>query len=371
MPADRPDRLELADLLGRATSIHSVDELSECLGGRRYLVTGAGGFLGSALARVLARLDDASVVLVENHENSLAALRKVVGGERVHFELADIRDARRMEHLIRQHRPQTVFHLAAYKHIDLAECFPEEYLAANVVATGRLAQAAINAGVERFIYPSSDKAVQPCSVYGATKRVTEVLLRSLGASQPATRFTVTRLVNVLGASGGVIETFIRQIGAGQCLTLTHPDMTRYWMTEAEALWLLAYGAASADPADIVAFDVGDAVEVRLVAERLWQRYGSPGRRLDVRYIGTRPGERLAELLLLPTEVYEPTDQEGVLRIRETVHPPLSLPALLTRLQNWECLAREGRRAELKEQLFGLVSEEMCRAGGGMEPDVRH
>ncbi|MCL4369373.1 MAG: polysaccharide biosynthesis protein [Chloroflexi bacterium] len=354
MPEDRPGRIDPADLLGRQPVGNGLGPYACQLATKRLLVTGAGGFLGSALARDLAALRPPSLVLVDNHENSLAALRKSVSGDGVRFVLADIRDRKRMLSLLDESRPDVVFHLAAYKHVDLAEEFPEEYVAANVLATWRLAQAAMETGVERFVYPSSDKAVQPCSVYGATKRVAEILLRSLNAGQHKTQSVVVRLVNVVGASGSVIDTFARQIASGRRLTLTHPDMTRYWMTEGEALLLMGYGAASPCPGATIAVDVGEPVAVLQVAQRLWERYGAGRSEFVVDYIGTRPGERLAELLLGPTEAYEPSECRGILRIVEKAAAPLAVESISARLTAWESLAAARERAELRKQLLELA-----------------
>lgn len=353
MPDDHLGRIDPTEILGRRPAGSGLGPFESHLATKRMLVTGAGGFLGAALANQLAALQPPHLVLVDNHENSLAALRKSVSGDNVRFVLADIRNSGRMASLLDEARPQIVFHLAAYKHVDLAEEFPEEYVVANVLATWQLAQTAIKMGVERFVYPSSDKAVEPCSVYGATKRIAEILLCSLRAGQDRTQFVVARLVNVMGASGSVIATFARQIALGRRLTLTHPEMVRYWMTEGEALRLIGYGAAGPRPGAMIAVDVGEPVTVLLVAKRLWERLGPPNRKLAVEYIGIRPGERLAELLLAPTEAYEPAGLDGILRIVDRC-APISLESLTARLATWEGLAARRERDELRKQLFDLV-----------------
>ncbi len=353
MPASCPG-LDPARILGRHLVGDSLKPFAPELAGKRILVTGAGGSLGSALSGQLAAINPQRLVLLDSHENSLAALRKSLGKDTCQYALANIRDQRRVRHIFERTRPQLVFHLAAYKHVDLAEDFPEEYVASNVLATWDLALLSGEYGVERFVYPSSDKAVQPCSTYGATKRVTELILRSLDANHTGTRFVIIRLVNVVGARGSVFDTLAMQMAEGRPVTLTHPDMTRYWMTEGEAMLLMGYAAVCAEEASLLALDTGAAVPLVEIARRMWLHYSRGGNELAIEYVGMRPGERLEELLLSPTERATLSRQAGITKITDTAPLPMSLDAMAARLSEWRHQVEYGEGERLKEDLFYLA-----------------
>jgi FlaA1/EpsC-like NDP-sugar epimerase len=255
---------------------------------------------------------------------------------------------------MRSSRPDVVFHLAAYKHVDMGEMFPDHYVSNNVLATWRLARLAITGGVARFVYPSSDKAVHPCSVYGATKRAVELGLSSLNSSLSTSRFLLARLVNVLGARGGVFETLITQASNGQSLTLTHPEMTRFWITEGEAIRLLAWAATTSEAGDCFELNCGEAVSLQAVARALWERYCPSGQEFSVNYIGPRPGERLEEVLWSTTETCEPCETSGIVRIQGDRSSLWSSSDIDTEFALWGRLIDEGNLDELSRRLQQLT-----------------
>jgi O-antigen biosynthesis protein WbqV len=251
-------------------------------------------------------------VCVESHEPSLfrlgLRLRERFPNHRVRLALADVRDTRRLTRLIDEHAVDAVFHMAAYKQVPLAEENCDQVVSVNVSSTLALADAAASAGVRDFVYPSTDKAVRPPSIYGATKRIAELeLLRRIVDHRR--RAAVVRLVNVFGTAGNVIETWSRQLASGQPIWVTDPRMTRYWMTTREAALLLA-SAACIDraPAPLL-LEVGDPVPLMRTAERLAELV--TGQAPDVRVIGARPGERLHEELAYAYEQLEPTTLRGI------------------------------------------------------------
>ncbi|MDQ6675033.1 MAG: polysaccharide biosynthesis protein, partial [Chloroflexota bacterium] len=220
-------------LLGRPEFVGDLAHAAEVVSGRRVLVTGAAGSVGSALAEVLVAAEPAGLLLLDHHEHSLFSLERTLGRMRsgLSYELADIRDAHGLKRVFDQQRPEIVIHLAAAKHVPYGERFPEGAVAANVVATETLLDLCAEAGVATFIYPSSDKSVQPPSVYGATKRIAEALIQS---HSRARRWAIVRYVNIVGTRGSVIETFTQQVLADRPLSVTDERMTRYWISMAEA-----------------------------------------------------------------------------------------------------------------------------------------
>jgi O-antigen biosynthesis protein WbqV len=305
------------------------DALTAAFAGRRILITGAAGSLGRELATCVARYQPAALTLVDSHEAGLFALRERLlaehGAVAATFRLADVRRQRRIQAIFAATRPQVVFHLAAYKHVPWAEVEPGEYLDANLGGGQTVIEAAARAGVERLIYPSTDKAVNPPSLYGATKRIVEALLRET-AARTGLRTVAARFVNVLGSQGSVGITFARQVAAGESLSLTDPAMARYWIAPQHASLLLAYGAAPAftDPFTVLLPDARPAVPVVEIARRVWAALGHAGEP-PMRVIGLRPGERLHEELTAGGEWFTPADYAGILRVRGIAPAPAGTP----------------------------------------------
>jgi dTDP-glucose 4,6-dehydratase len=316
-----PTRFDLPALLARPELPLDWGAARRELGGKRILVTGAGGSVGSRLAEALLEVGPAHLTLLDHHDHALFGLRRrldewsqdEVGGPRWALQLADVRDARRMARIFDETRPEVIFHLAAYKHVPFGELFPEETFAVNVLATERLLQLSAERGVERFVYPSSDKAVNPPSLYGATKRLSETLVGRY-ARTSGRRYVVVRYVNILGTAGSAIETFAGQVAAGHALTITDERMTRYWISMAEATWLVAQAAAIGSPGSVLMLDVTDEVSIVDVARRVERLVAPDGSGLPLRITGLRPGERLREELLSDNEAFRPGPVPGLLDV---------------------------------------------------------
>ncbi|HUE76266.1 MAG TPA: polysaccharide biosynthesis protein [Chloroflexota bacterium] len=349
---------DLSTLLPRAEWHFGNPSRRERSVDNRYLVTGAGGSIGWHLADRLAAENPDQLVLVDSHEPSLFRLREHLrrfpGSARFRYCLVDVRNTTKLETIVRDERPQVVFSLAAYKHVPLAEENADQVLSVNVEAAIRLAELSERFGVERFVYPSTDKAVRPPSIYGATKRVAELSLLSLGIQSSSRRFAVARLVNVLGSQGGVIETFKRQILAGGPVTLTDPGMTRYWMTVQEAVGLLRHAGHINPTGTAFMVDVGKAVQVIETAQLL-QRAMRPELSFRFEVLGARPGERLHEELLYSYERATRLEIDGLLRI-DSDGVPGDSRAFLSAVENLIRRAPAMTSASIKAALFDLASQ---------------
>jgi FlaA1/EpsC-like NDP-sugar epimerase len=284
------------------------------IAGATVLVTGAGGSVGRALVAQLATLNAERIVVLDNHEASLFHLQRDIGkATPIEPRLTDLRNVAKVERILRETSPSIVFHLAARKHVPLGEQEPDEPVAVNVLATHDLLDAAERAGVRQFVYPSSDKAVNPPSVYGATKRLAEVLLLAHARRGGSMAVHIVRFVNVLGTSGSVVETFLEQARRGGPLTLTDARMTRYWMTMDEAVALLLHALAMPTGSHTM-LDVGEPVPVEAMARRIYALARRDGGEPTLEITGTRAGERLAEELVSAQEHPEAEEQSSVLSI---------------------------------------------------------
>jgi FlaA1/EpsC-like NDP-sugar epimerase len=309
--------LDAARLLGRAELPIDLEPARRFLRDRRVLITGAGGSVGVALSDFVASAEPRLLLLLDHHEHSLYQLYVRFGDHvrtgRVDIALADTRDHVRMREVLTAAKPQVVFHLAAYKHVPLGEKFPEEVVAVNVFATQDLLRLAVELDVEAFAYPSSDKAVNPPSLYGATKRIAETLVQRTGEEQRQ-RYQVARYVNIIGTHGSVIERLAQQVLSGQPLTITDAAMTRYWITMPEAVWLLASAIGFEAPSGVSMLDAQEEVSVLDMAQRLAHQLGVARQPYPVVFTGLRPGERLREELLSPRECFTPGSLPGLLRV---------------------------------------------------------
>jgi FlaA1/EpsC-like NDP-sugar epimerase len=303
-------------LLARPEFVGDLAQAAEFVRGRRVLVTGAGGSVGSPLAQVLLAAGPASLVLLDHHEFSLFSLERALGAARagLSYELADIRDPDRLRRIFDQQAPEIVIHLAAAKHVPYGERFPEGAVAANVLATSTLLELAGAAGVETFIYPSSDKSVQPPSVYGATKRIAEALVQF---HTGARRWAVVRYVNIVGTRGSVIETFTQQVLADQPLSVTDERMTRYWISMDEAVWCALLAAQHAAPGEVVMPACGEPVPLLETARRLSGWYRPERVPYPMTCTGIRPGERLHEVLLSANEAFGDGPGQGLRSVQTT------------------------------------------------------
>jgi FlaA1/EpsC-like NDP-sugar epimerase len=357
LSAGQIQEVRIEDLLGRPVIHLDQAEVRARFAGKRVLVTGAAGSIGSELVRQLAQLGTAQLVLVDLAESGLYDVEMELKGKGLdaglHVVVGDVRDGARMAQVFATHRPEVVFHAAAYKHVPLMEAQPAEAVHTNILGTRTVATLACAHGVERFVLISTDKAVNPTSVMGASKRVAEQVVSALG-SDGRTAFVTTRFGNVLGSSGSVIPLFRRQIAAGGPVTVTHPEVTRFFMTIPEACRLVLEAATMGKGGEIYVFDMGEPVRIADLADKMIRLSGlEPGRDIEVAYTGLRPGEKLYEELLATSENTLPTHHPRILigRVRDTA--PADVHAGLAELER---LVAAGDAAALVQVLKRLVPE---------------
>lgn len=314
------------DLLGRKAVNLDTPELQRFIGGKRILVTGAGGSIGSEICRQTMKFCPATLILLDRCENALfeidQELRDRWLGSDIKPVVADICDSKRIENVIESEAPHVIFHAAAHKHVPMMEKNPGEAVKNNIFGTRIVADAALNAGVSAFVMISTDKAVNPTSVMGATKRVAELYVQSLNTTQiepircglshskyrePVTRFVAVRFGNVLGSSGSVVPIFQKQIEAGGPVTVTHPEMRRYFMTIPEASQLVMQAGAIGQGGEIFVLDMGQPMRILDLAHEMIRRNGLvAGKDIEIRITGMRPGEKLFEELANDSDSTVPT-----------------------------------------------------------------
>ncbi|MBM3267046.1 MAG: polysaccharide biosynthesis protein [Candidatus Sericytochromatia bacterium] len=324
----------IEDLLGREQVVTDTALLGY-LCGRRVLVSGAGGSIGAELCRQIANLQPAQLLLLGHGENSIyliaQELTEKFGALDVRSLIADTRDDKRIGRIFEEFRPEVVFHAAAHKHVPLMEDNAAEAVTNNVLGTRVMAEAAAAAGCERFVMVSTDKAVNPTSIMGRSKRLAELLIQDL-ASRSESLFVAVRFGNVLGSRGSVVPLFRQQIAAGGPVTVTHPDMRRYFMTIPEAVTLLLQAAAVGRQGEVLMLEMGEPVRIVDLARNLIKLSGFRPEDVEIVYTGARPGEKLFEELLVTDEAARPTDHPQVFAARRAGPPdPRWWPPLLARL----------------------------------------
>jgi len=286
-----------ADLLGRHQVDIDLDAVSGYISGKRVLITGAGGSIGSELCRQLKQFQPAELVMLDRDESALHAVQLSLEGQALldsrNLVIADIRDMQRLTAVFEEHRPQVVFHAAALKHLTFLEAYPDEAVKSNVLGTLNVLRASTASRVERFVNISTDKAAEPVSVLGYTKRIAERLTSWVGIGASGTYLSV-RFGNVLGSRGSVLTAFTAQIGAGEPVTVTDPDVTRYFMTVEEAVRLVVQAGAVGRTGEVLVLDMGEPVRIADVARRLIDAARQP---VEIRFTGLRPGEKLHEIRL--------------------------------------------------------------------------
>ena len=347
-------QVELDDLLGRDPVVLDNDGLKTLLTGRTVFVTGAGGSIGSELVRQIARFSPGRLVLLENGEFALYTieqeLRMVAPDLSIDCVIGDVRDSKRMGDLLAYYRPAVVFHAAAYKHVPLMEDDNAwEALRNNVLGTLTVAQAAIAAGVGKFVLISTDKAVNPTNVMGASKRLAELACQSLDAPG-STRFVMVRFGNVLGSTGSVIPKFREQIARGGPVTVTHPEIVRYFMSIPEAAQLVLQAGLMGRGGEIFVLDMGEPVKIADLARDMIRLSGLSLEEIRIEYTGLRPGEKLFEELLADSETTLPTPH-AKLRIAKPSEVPDA--AWRNELLVWLSEAPDGTaavKAELKQRV---------------------
>ena len=319
--------IRIEDVLGREPVDLRVDKIRSVLQGQVVMITGAGGSIGSELCRQVARFEPACLLLLEQSEVQLFPIEQELiqlgHGPIIQALIADILDQSRIRAIFAQHRPSVIFHAAAHKHVPLMEAQPSEAIKNNVFGTVRLAEMALEHGVERFLMISTDKAVNPTSVMGASKRLAEVFLQAFAdRHRGKTRFTAVRFGNVLGSSGSVVPIFEQQIARGGPVTVTHPDVVRYFMTIPEAVGLVLQSSALGTGGDIFVLDMGKPVKIAELARQMIRLSGlEPDRDIEIKFVGLRPGEKLFEELK-----YLYADCAGTVhpRILRLTSPPMPL-----------------------------------------------
>lgn len=316
----------LDDLLGRNRLESELPGVSHAYAGRRIMVTGAGGSIGSELCRQILACAPECIVLVEQSELALyridKELRDLAPGPQIEAVLGSVLDAGLMREAMTRHKVDVVLHAAAYKHLPLVEANPIAGLENNVLGTKTLADAARDCGVDRFILVSTDKAVRPTNVMGASKRLAELAVQDLATRSATTRFAMVRFGNVLGSSGSVIPLFEEQIARGGPVTLTHAGVTRYFMTIAEATRLVLLAGSFARGGDVFVLDMGDAVPIKRLAKQMIEGAGytvrndkNPDGDIEIKVTGLRPGEKLHEELLIASDMLT-TPHPKILRAQE-------------------------------------------------------
>jgi FlaA1/EpsC-like NDP-sugar epimerase len=356
---DQLREIRIEDLLGRDPIKLDLPELAHDLCGRVVLITGAAGSIGSELARQVALHAPAKLVLLDQAETSLFYTEMDLRNRHPELALvpviADVVDAAAMERVFAAHAPDRVFHAAAYKHVPLMEQNPGEAIRNNAFGTLCVAEASGRHGVGRFILVSTDKAVRPTSIMGATKRVAELIVMEAQARHPRTMFTAVRFGNVLGSAGSVIPTFYRQLQAGQPLTVTHPDVTRYFMTIPEAVQLIVQASLLSDvKGHIAMLEMGEPVRIVDLAENLLRLSGrTNGDRPAIVYTGLRPGEKLHEELVAPDEETIPT---AIPKVRLVSQTGGHLGNVSIRVAAWEKSLSAGMEQAVLAELCALFPD---------------
>ncbi|WP_158542693.1 polysaccharide biosynthesis protein [Lujinxingia litoralis] len=326
--------VSIADLLRRDPVDLDLDRLASFLKDRRVLVTGAGGSIGSELCRQIARFAPARLILVEQGETPLFEIHRELisqGPENIVPCVANVADLTRMRAIFEEHRPEVVLHAAAYKHVPLMEASPAEAVKNNVRGTAVVASLSAELGVGTFVLISTDKAVNPTSVMGATKRITEWLIARQGQRSPETRFCAVRFGNVLGSNGSVVPIFRDQIRHGGPVTVTHPEMTRYFMTIPEAVQLVLQAASFESQSRLFILDMGRPVKIADLARDMIRLSGASEDTIPIVFTGIRPGEKLFEELTLDEEDVDRTAHAQIFVGRKSSDAPPSFDVLYPQL----------------------------------------
>jgi len=317
---NRLREVEITDLLRREPTQIDDRAVGASLGGKRVLITGAGGSIGQELCRQVARWAPSELILLGHGENSifetLLELEENFPSIPLHPTIADIRDLDRLMILFDSFRPEVIFHTAAHKHVPLMEANVEEAITNNVLGTRNVIEAALSSNVEKLVMISTDKAIRPLSVYGAAKRLAELLVLDAGL-RSGRAYSVVRFGNVLGSRGSVVPKFKRQIAAGGPVTVTHPDMKRYFMTIPEAVHLVLQASAMGHGGEVFVLNMGEQVRILDLAEDLIRLSGlEPGKDIEIVYTGIRPGEKMSEELWDRTATYAPTTNPDIVLLAD-------------------------------------------------------
>lgn len=350
--------VSLEDLLGRDPVYLDWTKIQSSIQAKTVLVSGGGGSIGLELCRQISRLNPEQLIVLEHSEFNLYALQQELHKKHpsliLHSYLVDVTDNISVEKIVSTHRPEIIFHAAAYKHVPMLEKQMRQAVKNNVLGTKVLAETAVAYGVEKFVLISTDKAVNPTNIMGATKRIAEIICQILNGKQK-TCFMTVRFGNVLGSAGSVIPLFRKQLEEGGPLTVTHPEITRFFMTIPEATQLILQATAIGHGGEVFVLDMGEPIKIRYLAEQMIRLSGKvPGEEIEIKYIGLRPGEKLFEELFYVHEAFTQTEHEKIFKVTPALHQPIDelrqvIEALLAACYVYD-------EMQLKEALMQLVPE---------------
>jgi FlaA1/EpsC-like NDP-sugar epimerase len=351
--------LRIDDFLGRKPVETNLEEVRSILAGKRVLITGAGGSIGSEICHQVAGFEPAELLLLDHDETHLYDVSRSLRNRiEPQILLADIRNREGIHSIFTRHRPEVVFHAAAHKHVPFLESHPEEALLANVIGTANVADMALAAGSERFVLISTDKAIRPTGVMGASKHIAEQILWALNG-RDGCRFSAVRFGNVLGSRGSVIPTFFRQIARGEPLTVTDPEMARYFMSVREAVQLVLQAAALSGGGEVFTLSMGEPITIIDLAKRVIRLSGRiPDKDVMISIVGARPGEKLVEDIADDSEEFVPSAHPSISVSRPTPPNPGQLRRSLREL---ETLALHGQAEELSDRMKALAQGTSVRA----------
>jgi FlaA1/EpsC-like NDP-sugar epimerase len=365
--------IQVEDVLGREPIDVDLRSIASYLSGETVVVTGAGGSIGAELCRQISRVDPARLVLIEHSEAALFNIERELIGERdfsaVATVLGDCGDRAKMSQVFERYRPTVVFHAAAYKHVALLEANPLESVRNNALATKALIDVAIEYGAARFVLVSTDKAANPKNLMGQSKAICEWIVEAYGQRRDiTTRFVAVRFGNVLGSSGSVIPIFRRQIERGGPVTVTHPEMSRYFMTIPEAVSLIVQAGAIGGRGHVYVLDMGEPVKILDLARNMIRLSGKePETEVPIVFIGARPGEKLHEELWSEGETVGPTGHPKILR---AARAPIDVEWLEAELAELEQMVERGQTLDVVSKLAAMMREPR-RAGAAVLEDTLH
>jgi FlaA1/EpsC-like NDP-sugar epimerase len=366
--------VQVEDILGREPVRMELDRVGAYLNGETVLVTGAGGSIGSELCRQIARVAPRRLILIDHAEENLFRIQRELEDDRhVHPSvlaavLADCKEGERMREVFAQHRPTVVFHAAAYKHVELMELNPVEAVRNNALATRLMARVAGEARVGRFVLVSTDKAVQPATVMGASKALAEYAVEAAGKRWPRTKYATVRFGNVLASSGSVVPIFRRQIALGGPVTLTDRRMTRYFMTIPEAVQLIIRAGSLGQGGEVFVLEMGEPVSIEQLARDMIELSGlRPDVDIAIEEVGRRPGEKLHEDLFNPNELKQPTPAERIMLAEREPVDPAAADAMFDEIA---LLVLEGDAAGLAARVSALSAEQPTSSDPGEAPAPR-